>query len=73
MIDNMRLDQIIRYIPKLMEGTHTTLKQVKMGRARNISVTCAAPIPVATDGEVIATDARNVTIETLPGAIDVLI
>jgi diacylglycerol kinase (ATP) len=73
MIDNMRLDEIIRYIPKLMEGTHTSLKQVTMARARNISVTCAAPIPVATDGEVIATDARRITVETLPGAIEVLV
>jgi diacylglycerol kinase (ATP) len=73
MVDNMRLDEIIRYIPKLMEGTHTGLKQVTMGRARNISVTCAAPIPVATDGEVIATDARSIIVETLPGAIEVLV
>ncbi len=73
MIDNMRLDEIIRYIPKLMEGTHTGLKQVTMGRARNISVTCAAPLPVATDGEVIATDARHITVEALPGAIEVLV
>ena len=73
LVDNMRLDEIIRHIPKLMEGTHTSLKQVTMGRARNISVTCAAPIPVATDGEVISTDARSITVETLPGAIEVLV
>jgi YegS/Rv2252/BmrU family lipid kinase len=73
MIDNMRLDQIIRYIPRLMDGTHISLRQVTMGRARAISVACAAPIPVATDGEVIATDARSVVVETLPGAIEVLV
>jgi len=73
LVDKMRLDEIIRHLPKLMEGTHTSLKQVTMGRARNISVTCAAPIPVATDGEVIATDARHITVETLPGAIEVLV
>ncbi|HJZ48423.1 MAG TPA: diacylglycerol kinase family protein [Roseiflexaceae bacterium] len=73
LVDKMRLDEIIRHLPKVMEGTHTDLKQVTMGRARNISVQCGAPIPVATDGEVIATDARSVTVETLPGAIDVLV
>jgi diacylglycerol kinase (ATP) len=72
LVDNLRLDQIIRYIPKLMEGTHTTLRQVTMGRARRIAITCTAPVPVATDGEVIATDARTVTVETLPAALDVL-
>jgi YegS/Rv2252/BmrU family lipid kinase len=72
-VDKMRLDEIIRHIPKVMEGTHTNLKQVTMDRARNISVTCAAPLPVATDGEVISTDAHSVTVETLPGAIEILV
>jgi len=72
LVDNLRLDQIIRYIPRLMEGTHITLKQVTMGRARHIRVTCAAPVPVATDGEVVTTAARDITIETLPAALDVL-
>jgi diacylglycerol kinase family enzyme len=72
LVDNLRLDQIIRYIPKLMEGTHTTLKQVTMGRARRINITCTAPVPVATDGEVLATGAHSVTVETLPAALEVL-
>ena len=72
LVDKMRLDEIIRHIPKVMEGTHTRLKQVTMARARQINVTSNAPIPVATDGEVLTTDARTVTVETLPGAIEVL-
>ncbi|MBK9710331.1 MAG: diacylglycerol kinase family lipid kinase [Kouleothrix sp.] len=72
LVDKMRLDEIIRHIPKVMEGTHTRLKQVTMGRARSISVTSAASIPVATDGEVISTDARSVRVEVLPGALEVL-
>lgn len=72
MIDNMRLDQIIRHIPHLMEGTHTQLRQATMGRARHVTVTTGAPIPVATDGEVIATDARRVEVEVLPHTIEIL-
>ena len=72
LVDNMRLDQIIRYIPRLMEGTHTNLKQVTMGRARSIRVISSAPVPVATDGEVISIAARDITVETLPAALDVL-
>ena len=72
LVDNMRLDQIIRYIPRLMEGSHTSLKQVTMGRARSIRVACSAPVPVATDGEVISVAARDITVETLPAALDVL-
>jgi YegS/Rv2252/BmrU family lipid kinase len=73
LVDKMRLDEIIRHIPKVMEGTHTRLKQVTMARARRIDVASNAPIPVATDGEVLTTDARTVTVETLPGAIEVLV
>jgi diacylglycerol kinase family enzyme len=72
LVDKMRLDEIIRHIPKVMEGTHTGLRQVTMGRARTITVSSSAPIPVATDGEVISTDARIVVVETIPEAIDVL-
>lgn len=71
LVDNLRIDEIIRYIPLVMRGTHTRLKQVTMGRARSITITCAAPIPVATDGEILALDARDITVETLPGAITV--
>lgn len=73
LVDNLRLDEIIRHIPKVMEGSHTTLRQVTMGRARQITASCSAGMPVATDGEVIATDARQVTVETLPAALDVLV
>ena len=38
-----------------------------------ITATCHASMPVATDGEVIATHAQQVTVETLPGAIEVLV
>ena len=69
LVDNLRLDEIMRHIPKVMKGTHTRLKEVTMGRARRISVTSSGTVPVATDGEVIATAARQIVIETLPGAI----
>ncbi len=73
MIDKMRLDEIIRHITKLLDGSHTKLRQVTMGRARHVEVTCNRPIPVATDGEVVATDARRIWVEVLPGAIEVVV
>jgi YegS/Rv2252/BmrU family lipid kinase len=72
LVDNLRLDEIIRYLPKVLEGTHTTLRQVTMGRARRVQITCSAPMPVQADGEILATDARQVTVELLPGALDVV-
>lgn len=73
MIDKMRLDEIIRHFPRVMEGTHTTLRQATMGRARHVTVTCSSPIPVATDGEVVATNATHIEVEMLPGAIEVVV
>jgi diacylglycerol kinase (ATP) len=69
----MRIDQIIRHIPKVMEGTHGHLRQVTMGRAQKITITCAAPMPVATDGEILSTEARSIQAEVIPSALDVLV
>lgn len=72
-VDRMRLDEIIRHIPKVMDGTHTSLRQVTMAQARSIKVECSAPTPVAVDGEVIATDARTVAVETIAQGLEVLV
>ncbi|MEM8531106.1 MAG: diacylglycerol kinase family protein [Chloroflexota bacterium] len=73
LVNNLRLDEIIRHVPKLMRGTHTTNKHVTMGRAPQIQVRSDAPIPVATDGEVITTNARNVTVETFVHVLEVIV
>ncbi|MFO7167353.1 MAG: diacylglycerol kinase family lipid kinase [Chloroflexota bacterium] len=72
LVDKLRLDEIIRYLPRVLEGTHTRLRQVTMARARRVTITCSEPMPVQVDGEILATDARSVTIELLPAALEVL-
>jgi YegS/Rv2252/BmrU family lipid kinase len=72
-VEKLRLDQIIRYLPKLMEGTHTKLREVTMGRARHIEVICQRGIPVATDGEVVATAATRVRVDVVPSAIQLVL
>jgi diacylglycerol kinase (ATP) len=72
-VEKLRLDQIIRYLPKLMEGSHTTLREVTMGRTRHVEVTCQSGIPVATDGEVVATAATRVQVEVVPGAVRLVV
>ncbi len=71
LVDNLRIDEIIRHIPKVLEGTHTKLRQVTMARVRHVAISSSAPIPVATDGEVLSVRARSVTAELIPGAIDI--
>jgi YegS/Rv2252/BmrU family lipid kinase len=68
--DTMRLDRIVRYIPRIIEGSHTRLPQVTMGRARRIQLDTADPVPVAADGEVVATATRRAMVEVLPGVLD---
>jgi diacylglycerol kinase (ATP) len=72
-VEKLRVDQIIRYLPKLMEGTHTTLREVTMGRARHVEVLCQSGIPVATDGEVVATNATRVRVDVVPGALRLVV
>lgn len=72
LVNNLRLDQIVRYIPRVMEGTHTTLKVVTMDRANQVRISSPAAVPVAVDGEVITTAARQVEIETIYNGVDVL-
>jgi YegS/Rv2252/BmrU family lipid kinase len=72
-VPKLRLDQVIRYYPKLFDGSHTELKMVTTAQARQITISGAAPFPVATDGEVVTTDATHVTVETLPGALRLLV
>lgn len=73
LVDTMRMDQIVRYIPLVMRGAHTRLRQVTMGRARKIQIQCSEPMPVATDGEVLSTEARRLQVHLIPEAINIFI
>ena len=72
LVDNMRMDEIVRYIPLVMHGAHTHLRQVTMDRARKVQIQCSEPMPVATDGEVLSTGARKLQVHLIPDAIDIL-
>jgi len=73
MVDTMPISRALRKIPLLMRGVHTNEPEVMMARARRIEVTCPTSIPVATDGEVIATAAQRVDVEVLPAAVNLLV
>ncbi len=72
-IQRLRPDQVLRYYAKLLDGTHIGLRVVTMAQARQIEISSPVPFPVATDGEVIATDATRVVVETMPGAIRLVV
>jgi YegS/Rv2252/BmrU family lipid kinase len=72
LVDRLRPDQIVRYLPRAMRGTHTDLPRVQMARASHMTVEYTRPALVVTDGEVVATAARQLTVDVLPAALALL-
>ena len=67
---------MLRLIPEVMKGTHGRFKQVKLGQLHKFSVRSEMPLAIHADGEVIAgfgTDVRNVTVEVVPSALELMI
>jgi diacylglycerol kinase (ATP) len=63
---------ILRFLPRVMRGTHTGAKCVHMHRAHRVRVSSPDPLPVHADGEIIAEGARELDIEIFPGRLRVL-
>ncbi|HMQ29934.1 MAG TPA: diacylglycerol kinase family lipid kinase [Chloroflexaceae bacterium] len=72
-VNSLRPDQVLRYYPKLLDGTHVGLPVVTTAQAREVEIASPVPFPVATDGEVVATDATRVVVETAPGAVRLVV
>jgi len=64
--------QILGFVPSAMRGTHITAEPVRMSRARRLTITSGEPLPVHADGEILYTDAHELTVELLPAALDVI-
>lgn len=67
---------ILTLIPKIMEGKHTTSPYVTMGAFRRMRIEADRALPIHMDGETFAgyeSDVRQVEIEILPGALQVMI
>ncbi len=75
MVKNMSRPMMFRLIPELMRGTHGRFKQVQLGTFRKLQLTADSPLLIHTDGEIFAsakTDVRDLTVEILPGALQVI-
>ena len=67
---------MLRLIPEVMNGTHGRFKQIRLGRLRRMQIQSDKPVTVHADGEIIAgfeTNVRNVTIEVVPSAVELMI
>jgi diacylglycerol kinase (ATP) len=63
---------ILRFLPRVMRGTHVGASCVHMHRARRVRVTSPDPLPVHADGEIVSDAAHEVEIEIHPGRLRVL-
>ena len=73
MVDMLGVVKVAQYIPLIEKGVHGKLPEVRLERVKTIQVTCANDLPVAIDGEVFSTTARDITVTNLPGAVDLLV
>ena len=66
---------MLRLVPEVMKGTHGRFKQVRMGQFHQLQLQAEMPITIHADGEVICdfdSDVSNVTVEIVPGALQVM-
>ena len=71
--EGLRIPGILRFLPKVMRGTHVGARCVRMHRATRVRVTSPDPLPVHADGEIVADSARALDIGILPGRLRVLV
>lgn len=76
MVTSLNYREIAAVIPRVMRGTHTGMRQVTMARGRMIRIeaTGDAPLFFQLDGELQEPpDARVMDIDTVAGALDVVV
>ena len=67
---------MLRLIPEVMKGTHGRFKQVRLGQLHRMNIHSEKPVTIHADGEVICgfdTDVQDVTVEVVPGALEVML
>lgn len=73
---SMSRPMMLRLLPEVMRGTHARFKQVKMGQLRKLDLRAERPLTIHIDGEIFAglgTDVRQISVEILPGILEVLV
>ncbi len=81
LLDSCTVDPVSRYtmlalLPRVMRGTHTTSKHVKMRRSHLIDIKSETPLPIHVDGEIFAfpeDDVRRLTVTSLAKVLPIMI
>lgn len=75
MVEYVTRPMMFRLIPEFMRGSHGRFRQVSFGRFRELQLTADRPLLIHTDGEIFAnasTDVRQLSVEILPQALNVI-
>jgi diacylglycerol kinase (ATP) len=67
---------MLRLVPEVMKGTHGRFKQIRLGKMHKLQLHSEKPVTIHADGEIISgfgMDVRNVTVEVVPSALEVVI
>jgi diacylglycerol kinase (ATP) len=68
--------RMLRLLPEVMRGTHGRFAEVRMGAFERLQLSADRPLRIQTDGEVFAgldSQVRELTVEVLPGEIEMVI
>jgi diacylglycerol kinase (ATP) len=66
---------MFRLVPEVMKGTHGRFRQTRLGEFHKLELHADRPLYIHTDGEIYSgfgMDVRNLSLEILPGAIEVM-
>jgi len=66
---------MLRILPEVMRGTHGRMKPVRMGHFKSLKLKADLPLYIHTDGEIFSgfgTDIRDLSVDILPGELEVL-
>jgi YegS/Rv2252/BmrU family lipid kinase len=66
---------MLRLIPEVLRGTHGRFSQVRMGKLSRMELQADSPLTIHTDGEIFSgfgMDVRQLSVEILPGALEII-
>ena len=67
--------RMLRLLPEFMSGTQGRFPEVRMGKFHKLELHADRPLIIHTDGEIFAgfgMDVRDLSVEILPGAVEVM-
>ena len=75
-VDHVSRAMMFRLVPEFMKGTHGRFSSVYMGKLKKLALKSDRAMYIHTDGEIYAgfgTDVREINLEVIPGAIEVVV